>query len=266
MILYNVKDFKLTYKRLNERYERLENQRVGFNFTRGTIGDPSLPNIDINKKLPIGTPFVQCKMYLHESLVWEFSLQIELDGHFGTKEDKKFKHFISSEVISQLEVEKNFTIKCHGESFQFNKSLLSMMSEVFKQMVCGNSKEAKSNCVEIKDFAPETIRAFGRVAFGDESIKNEDLTTDLLMFANKYFMKPLMKKCRNNLILILNNDNLGEIVKVAYHIDDEELLKVCAKHLLQNKAELNNTEEWKHFAKANADCMNKVCQMMFFDN
>ena len=196
MILYNVKDFKLTYKRLNVRYENLENQRVGFDFTRGTIGDLSLPNIDINKKLPIGTPFVQCKMYLHESLVWEFSLQIELDGHFGTKEDKKFKHFISSEVISQLEVEKNFTIKCHGESFQFNKNLLSKMSEVFKQMVGGNSKEAKSNCVEINDFAPKTIRAFDRVAFGNDPIKNEDLTTDLLMFANKYFMKPLMQKCK----------------------------------------------------------------------
>ena len=227
--------------------------------------------MDINKKLPIGTPYVQCEIYIHEGFIGEFLLQIELDGNTKshpvlTKDDYKFKDFISNEVISQLQLEKNFTIKCHGESFQFNKTLLSMMSEIFKQMFYGNSKEAQSNCVEINDFNPKTIEAFGRVAFGDENIKNEDLTTDLLMFANKYFMKPLMEKCRNNLVQILNNDNLGEIIKVAYHIDDEKLLKVCAKYLLENKKELNSIEEWKNFVKANKECMKQVGLYLILDD
>ena len=180
MVLYNVKDFKLTFKRLNERNVK---QHVGSKFTRGKIGDGSFPNIEYNKILPNGIPYVQCEMKIDGSLVWEFLLQIEFDGHIGTKDDKKFKHFISSEVISQLEVEKNFTIKCHGESIQFNKSLLSMMSEVFKQMVCGSSKEAKSNCVEINDFAPERIRAFDRVTFGDESsVQSQSFKFDLTDF------------------------------------------------------------------------------------
>ena len=227
--------------------------------------------MDINKKLPIGTPYVQCEMNIYEGFIGEFLLQIELDGKTKNcpiliKEDKKFINFISSDVVSQLEVEKNFTIKCHGETFKFNKTLLSMMSEIFKQMVGGNSKEAKSNCLEINDFNPKTIEAFGRVAFGDENIKNEDLTTDLLMFANKYFMKPLMEKCRDNLVQILNNDNLGEIIKVAYHIDDEKLLKVCAKYLLENKKELNSTEEWKNFVKSNKECMKQVCLFLALDD
>ena len=140
------------------------------------------------------------------------------------------------------------------------------MSEVFKRMIDGNSNEAKSKCVVINDFDPKTIEAFGRVAFGDETIKNEDLTTDLLMFANKYFMKPLMKKCRNNLVQILNNDNLSEIIKVAYHIDDEKLLRICAKYLLENKKELNSTEEWKNFIRANKECMKQVGLYLILDD
>ena len=159
MILYNVNEFKLTYKN-----ERNGDHDVGFNFTRGKIGDRSFLEIgkigdgsflkiDINKKL--GTPYIHCSMNLNESFVGKLFLQIELDEQIRTKDDKKFKHFISSEVISQLEIEKNFTIKCHGESFQFNESLLSMMSEVFKRMVHGNSNEAKSNCVVLAELLSE---------------------------------------------------------------------------------------------------------------
>ena len=263
MILYSVKDFKLTYyKTYNGKHQS------GHNFKRVRYEDnyQNFPIIHIDKKLPIGTPYVQCEIDISESYVGEILLQIELDGTAETKDDKKFRHFISSEVISQLEVEKNFTINCHGESFQFNKTLLSMMSDVFKKMVHGNSKESKSNCVEINDFHPKTIGAFNRVAFGDEPIQDEDLTTDLMMFANKYFMRPLLEKCRDNMVQILNNDNLGEIIKVAYHIDDEKLLKVCAKYLLENKKDLNSIEEWKNFVKANKDCMKQSGLYLILDD
>ena len=77
MILYNVKDCKLSFKPLNERNGT---QSVGFFFTSGKVGDGQFSIIDINKKLPIGTPYLYCAMGLNESLVWEILLQIELDG------------------------------------------------------------------------------------------------------------------------------------------------------------------------------------------
>ena len=135
-----------------------------------------------------------------------------------------------------------------------------MMSEVFKQMVCGNSKEAKSNCVEINDFAPETIR----VAFGDETIKNEDLTTDLLMFANKYFMKPLMEKCKKHLNVLdsMTNGTVFDIIKTAYLLDDEEMFKNGTLFLKKNRVQLKGSEQWKEFEEANPKCMIKVLKMM----
>ena len=59
---------------------------------------------------------------------------------------------------------------------------------------------------------------------------------------------------------------LGEIIKVAYHIDDEKLLKVCAKYLLENKKELNSIEEWKNFIKANNECMKQVGLYLILDD
>ena len=269
LVLYNVKQFKMIYR----GFEWQDMERLAKCQPMSEYAD--LPKTDTNKNFPLNIPKFQGMYSFHyhvdneyhrPSKVGEICLQIEINEDIDVQIGDKFKSLISNDVISKFEGEKNFTIRCNGESFQFNKTLLSMMSEIFKQMFYGNSKEAQSNCVEINDFNPKTIEAFGRVAFGDENIKNEDLTTDLLMFANKYFMKPLMEKCRNNLVQILNNDNLGEIIKVAYHIDDEELLKICAKYLLEHKKELNSTQHWKNFVKSNKECMKQVCLFLALDD
>ena len=60
--------------------------------------------------------------------------------------------WISQEVISEFESEKNFTFICDGESFHFNKTLLCLVSGVFKRMIERQSnEEAISNSVEIED-------------------------------------------------------------------------------------------------------------------
>ena len=72
-----------------------------------------------------------------------------------------------------------------------------MISEVFARVIqASNSQEALTNSMVIEDFASDTIRAFQRVAFGNDEIKDEDLTPELLMFAQKYLMKKLVMKIK----------------------------------------------------------------------
>ena len=61
--------------------------------------------MDISKKLPIGTPYVQCEMHLHDGFIGEFLLLIELDGKANsypvlTKDANKFKDLIKLRQVA----------------------------------------------------------------------------------------------------------------------------------------------------------------------
>ena len=132
-------------------------------------------------------------------------------------------------------------------------------------MLQGNSKEAQENCVEISDFSPDTIRTFEKFSFSSEKIKPEEITVELLMFANKYFMKPLETKCKNYFISILNKNNLLDFIKAAYDIDDEEMLKIGAKYFSKIKNDLRDSEDWKNFENQNSKCMVRVYRAIFYN-
>ena len=172
---------------------------------------------------------------------------------------------LSAQAIDQFNEDKNFKIISNGEDFYFNKTLLSLVSEVFQKMLQGNSKEAQDNCVEISDFSQDTIRTFEKFSFSSEKIKPEEITVELLMFANKYFMKPLETKCKNYFVSILNKNNLLDFIKAAYDIDDEEMLKVGANYFSKYKNELKENEEFKKFNKSYPLCMNKILGIIVFN-
>ena len=268
LILYNVKQFQISYAGIE----------CGQTKKSAHCQPPSkyknIPKTDTNKNFPpnISKFHVEYSIgydvhtiYNHmSSSIGEICLQVEIDEYMDVKNGNKFKSLISHEVISKLEDEKNFTITCNGETFQFNKTLLCMISEVFNKMINGNLKESNSNSVEIIDFAPETIRAFNKVAFGEETLKKEDFTADLLMFANKYLIKPLVKKCKKHLNVLdsMTNDNVFDIIRTAYLLDDEEMFKNGTLFLKKNRVQLKGSEQWKEFEEANPKCMIKILKMM----
>ena len=67
-------------------------------------------------------------------------------------------------------------------------------------------------------------------------IKNEDLTPELLMFAQKYLMKKLVAKIKVRLLDSLTNENIFDVTKAAYLIDDQEIFKEASKYLWKNMA------------------------------
>ena len=85
------------------------------------------------------------------------------------------------------------------------------------------------------------------------------------MFANKYLIEPLVAKCKDQIIGTLNNEDVFDVIKAAYLINDEEMLMAASKHLKKNLNELKNSEEWLTFEKSNPTCMNKVLRKMFLE-
>ena len=189
------------------------------------------------------------------SLKAKINLMIK-PSKLSNNEMQNFKSILSHEAMSQFSRESNFSIICQGEELKFNKYLLSMISEVFARMIlASNSKEALSNSVEIDDFSPDTIRAFQRVAFGNDEIKDEDLTPELLMFAQKYLMKKLVMKIKARLMDSLTNENIFDVIKAAYLIDDQDMIKEASKYLWKNMQQLKGTPEWNAFKIEHSVCM-----------
>ena len=175
---------------------------------------------------------------------------------------KNFKSLISEQAFAQ--VDKNFTIICQGEKFHFNKILLSLVSEVFAKMVQGPfNKEATSNTAEIVDFSPDTIRTFQKFAFEDQEIKDEDVNVELLMFAQKYLMTPLVTKCKEQLLATITHGNVFDIIKTAYFLDDENMFKIASEYIKVNSNDLEDTDEWLSLEETNPKIMIKVLKHMF---
>ena len=228
-----------------------------------------LPRTKNNQDISPGTKLELVKFlkYYSKPKRVEMCLEVEEELEHDTTNTKleSFVFSISEEAFAQFGDDKNFKIICNGEYFYFNKTLLSMVSEVFQKMLQGNSKEAQENFVEISDFSPDTIRTFEKFSFSSEKIKPEEITVELLMFANKYFMKPLETKCKNYFVSILNKNNLLDFIKAAYDIDDEEMLKVGANYFSKYKNELKENEEFKKFNKSYPLCINKILGIIVFN-
>ena len=60
----------------------------------------------------------------------------------------------------------------------------------------------------------------------------------------------------------MTNDNVFDIIKTAYLVDDEEMFKNGTLFLKKNRAELKGTGTWKEFQDANPKCMFKVLNLM----
>ena len=192
----------------------------------------------------------------------EFNLKFYLGTTIVPKKNQKvdnFKSLLCENAFDSFDNKKNFTIICQGNEYGFNKTLLSMISEVFEKMIQdSDSKEARNKSVEVDDFSPSTIEKFQKFAFDSENANNEDFTPELLLFAQKYLIMPLVEKCKKHLINSLTLENIFGIIKVAYLIDDDDMLKTASKFFSKNKDKLKNTEELKEFQKSNSMCMIKV--------
>ena len=165
-----------------------------------------------------------------------------------------------------LKKETNFTILCRGEEIHFNKILLCIVSDVFKAMIEGElGQEAKSGLVEINDFSPETIKAFHKIVFENKGFDDEDPIIELLMFADRYFMIRLKQKCIKHLEANLTTENIFEVIKIADHINDSNLLKRCAKFLAKKTNQNEIKEQWIAFQKSHPACCMKVTNFMLFE-
>ena len=258
--LYNVREFEIDYA----LKVKVQETQYTFSEAQDVSGKSIVEECDYGEdgSDPYVTSFI--KETVFESKRWKMKGTLKfrfiLSETVNLKDDPVY--LMKQNAFEYLKKETNFIIKCGDEKFHFNKILLSCISDVFKNMIEGGfGQEAQSGLVDIKDFSPETIKVFQKIAFENKAFDPEDPIIDLLMYANKYFMIPLKKKCIKHLIANLTPENIYDVIKTADQINDDNFLKYCAKFLAKN----NDKEQWIAFQKSHPACSMKVTNFMLFD-
>ena len=176
-----------------------------------------------------------------------------------------------------------FTIFCHNQKWNFDKLRLSQVSPVFKAMIENSSTiEAQENSLKIDDASIQTLDIFhdlmskwtdtamyeicmGFTNFGKTNTSYDDDTIiDLLVFADKYLMQPLIDLCINLLTLSLCNENVLEMLKIAHFLSNQKLLKIATTYSINFKDELTEKQkhDWNDFIAKNPDCIAKMITSM----
>ena len=194
--------------------------------------------------------------------------EIEFNPCAQIVKKQELKNLLYDDTFRSKTKNPDLTILCHEKSFQFNKSKLCFVSDVFQKMIeTPSTKEAKSGMVEIPDFSPEVIEAFDRVMFQPgESLDENDLSVDLLMFANKYCILSLIKMITNHLSNNLTMENIYPIIKGAYLMDNDELLIEASKFIQNNRGKFQDNEDWQQFEESHPKCFVKIMRFIMFQN
>ena len=241
--LYDVQDFDMEYDLTAEQSKHQPFKVTGGSRgadIKGRVNDIYTSTANESKKI---TSFSTCKISLENPrpisiMKGKISFRITLRNEIKQNEKTQVSvtSFFCKDAIENLTQEKNFVIKCDGQEFHFNKTLLCMVSDVFRRMIQGNlGTESQNGFVEIVDFSPDTIKALQRIVFENKELDVQDPMIELMMFADKYFIIPLKQKCIKGLVSNLSNDNIYEVIKIAAHIQDDDLIKTCAKFLSNSK-------------------------------
>ena len=161
------------------------------------------------------------------------------------------------------EAEEDFTIICQNQIFKFSKHYLAMISPVFKNMMKSTYVESENDTTKIEDIEPEIVQTFKNILYHD-CISEEDITPQLMLFAKRYLIEPLIKICRYKLLKNLTKENFVDVIQAAYWNEDEELLKCGVEFVVQNLGTFENNPEYERFLKAHPDFSVKIMKMMMY--
>ena len=188
-----------------------------------------------------------------------FTITIEVgNGHLLRE---KFIREFNPLTLSNNQEQITF-ICSDGEKVIIEKALLCKISEVFQTMfVNTTTSESQSNVINLKDIASKTVMAFKNVLLND-IIDAKDLSVDLLMFADKYDVQPLVRFCLVHLRQNVSKDNFMGIVKAADVIRDQELLKAAAEFASKNVGKFQMESDVQDFNMDNSQCFANIWMIM----
>ena len=161
----------------------------------------------------------------------------------------------------------DFKIICEdGRVLRFHKTYLSKISEPFRRMIENTSTlESANSEVKLKNVSFETLKSFYKILYGkSDSLKVEDLTTDLMIFADMYDIQFIYDYIRQLKTQKVTRESLITLCRLAQSKDDKYEEEAIFEFIKKNPGKLKHTEEWDEFLATNPDFAIKFTKRFTF--
>jgi speckle-type POZ protein len=118
-------------------------------------------------------------------------------------------------------------------------------SSVFEAMFKYNTKESIESKVCIKDSEPEVIKEFLRFIYFEKVENLDQISVELLIFANKYEVNELKTICENYISDNLSVDNFCNLLLLALIHNSFKLIEKIIDFILKNSKFISDTNSHK---------------------
>ena len=133
-----------------------------------------------------------------------------------------------------------------GRRFQTHKVVLAARSTVFDRMFSSRLSESKKSSIEIKEVSPEILSSFLDFVYTEKvTLKDLNLTPDLMEFANRYDVQPLKSRCGEILADNLRSENAIATLSLADRTQAFGLKEHALSFIAANVKDVFHTKEFE---------------------
>ena len=225
----------------------------GFGFSSLLTSSQLLSNR--NEYLPNGNLNIKCKFFIiHTSSV--------IAKDVGQVSETKDDLCRSMEKLLEEDTLTDFDIICGLEWFPCHKSVLANRSEVFAAIVYSNSCE--ENNYPIEDYSSKVVKQMINFIYTNRLPEGSVCSTELLLIADRFKLKGLIKLCEARLASSLTVSNAVEILDTADKVADASGLKNTAiDFVADNLYLLIGTDDWNNLLGKNIKLLNSILKTKF---
>ena len=159
---------------------------------------------DMDCNMECETLFGMNKNFRIHAITGIMTLTFEVDDSVSLKDELVYRFgelVLQPQQKTGPEKPEDIKIECQGEKIEFHKFLLSKVSDVFQRMVENpNFIESHQGIIAIKEISPDTIKTFKKLLY-ENRIEKTDLDAELLIFCDRYNIKPMAEFCSEYLPL-----------------------------------------------------------------
>ena len=156
-------------------------------------------------------------------------------------------------------------IKCQDQEFSCHKNILCTRSDVFETMFNGEAyDEATNGSLEIEDMDAKTMKKFLTYIYTDK-IEYNEVDLNLIYVADKYNVLRLVSECAVVLSKKITNDNVFEVLKAGFLVENNSLFEAAMDYLVQNKLMAKKKGEWTTLKTAYPGLGVKVAEYFMFE-
>ena len=159
-------------------------------------------------------------------------------------------------------------IVCEDKEFLVHKLILSCKSDFFNAMFSTQEskayfREANASVLKIEHTDPDTMEKLLKFIY-TRQVRAEDIDCRLLMLADMYNIKALVRICFEYLEINMHVENVMEIIYVAYLTNNQNLMEKASKFIFDNRGskQTQHCAFWKELKEKNPTVAVKVLEFI----